>query len=102
MLSASILLSKGIFQVILLVCFHERKELLTSLFLPIVLFSQILLITHISQKKKNHTWDSEVKKNCWLEKPVLLYPLSAVQRGVIKQYLIIGILTLLNSWEKGK
>lgn len=52
MLSASILLSKGIFQVILLVCFHERKELLTSLFLPIVLFSQILLITHISQKKK--------------------------------------------------
>ena len=100
---ASILLSKGIFQVILLVCFHERKELLTSLFLPIVLFSQILLITHISlKKKKNHTWDSEVKKNCWLEKPVLLYPLSAVQRGVIKQYLIIGILTLLNSREKGK
>lgn len=49
---ASILLSKGIFQVILLVCFHERKELLTSLFLPIVLFSQILLITHISLKKK--------------------------------------------------
>ena len=51
-MSASILLSKGIFKVILLVCFHERKELLTSLFLPIVLFSQILLITHISLKKK--------------------------------------------------
>lgn len=67
------------------------------------LLSNTVNYTHFPEKKKkNHTWDSEVKKNCWLEKPVLLYPLSAVQRGVIKQYLIIGILTLLNSWEKGK
>lgn len=100
--SVSILLSKDISQVMMLVYFCEKKGLLISLFPQnSALLSNAVNYTHFHEK--NHTWDSEVKKNCQLEKPVLSQPLGAIQTEMItKQYLIIGILTLLNSWGRRK